>query len=171
MKENENKAKGTSTFPGVLSISWKYSIPIRGRGMGCIIFLSSSVYNGKMDTSCFHSDFYKIWYGSMTSLKRHLEINKWKTQPKFFVSWFFSWKVFMLTKGSLPQRKQNFKIPLESFRLLLVFLVSVCTAISDTAATQCWDARLRLWSHGVLIPYLTHRPVSLLPLLWRWSLT
>lgn len=78
---DESKAKGTSTFHG-LSVSWKYSISCTVREMGCIIFFSSSVFNGEMDTSCFHSDFYKIWYGTTTSLKRHLETNKWKTWPK-----------------------------------------------------------------------------------------
>lgn len=56
-RADESKAKGMSTFLDVLSIAWKYLIPWRGKGMGYIIFLSHSVFNGKRDTSCFHSVF------------------------------------------------------------------------------------------------------------------
>lgn len=83
-EEDKNKAEGMLTFLGFLSVSQKYLIPHRGRELNCVSssFSSSPIFKGKMDTSCFNSDFYKIWYGSTTSLKRHLETNKRKAWPK-----------------------------------------------------------------------------------------
>lgn len=60
-----------------------------------------------------------------------------RDSTKILCKLIFLLESFHADKGEFTIEKKKLKIPLESLQLLLVFLISVFTTISDTAAMQC----------------------------------